>query len=120
MLAKARTRDSEQAMRKLTTVVDGHTQIVSDPPTMVPIEQLLGENESDQIYDLLRTVFGKYRRSLQSDRRRLLEQFELIQAARKVVGVGSVGQRAWVLLLEDDDLEPHVPASQAGAAVRAG
>ena len=63
-------------------------------------------------------MFGKYRRSLQSDRRRLLEQFEVVQVARKVVGVGSVGQRAWVLLLEDDEREPiFLQAKQAQASV---
>ena len=118
MLAEARNHDSNQAMRKLTTVVDGHRRIISDPPTLVPIEEVFSEVQSDQIYDLLRRVFGNYRRSLQSDRRRLLEQFELVQAARKIVGVGSVGQRAWVVLLEDDDTEPmFLQAKQAQASV---
>ena len=65
-------------------------------------------------------MYDKYRRSLRSDRRRLLEHFELVQAARKVVGVGSVGQRAWVVLLEDDEREPMVlQAKQAQASVLA-
>jgi uncharacterized protein (DUF2252 family) len=119
-LAQAHTRNSDQAMRKLTTVVDGHRKIISDPPTMVPIEEVLGDIQSDQIYDTLRTVFGQYRRSLQSDRRRLLEQFEVVQVARKIVGVGSVGQRAWMLLLEDDEREPlFLQAKQAQASVLA-
>ena len=120
MLAKSHTRNSSQEMRKLTTVVDGHRRIISDPPTLVPVEELVGDTQSDQIYDTLRTVFGKYRRSLQSDRRRLLEQFEVVQLARKIVGVGSVGQRAWVLLLEDDEREPlFLQAKQAQASVLA-
>ena len=120
MLAEARTRDSDQAMRKLTTVVDGHRRIISDPPTMVPVEELFSDIQSDQIYDLLRTVYAKYRRTLQSDRRRLLEHFELVQAARKVVGVGSVGQRAWVVLLEDDENEPmFLQAKEAQPSVLA-
>jgi uncharacterized protein (DUF2252 family) len=120
MVAEARSRDSNQAMRKLTTMVDGHRRIISKPPALVPVEELFSQFQSDQIYDLLRIVFGKYRRSLQSDRRRLLEQFELVQAARKIVGVGSVGQRAWVVLLEDDDTEPmFLQAKQAQPSVLA-
>jgi uncharacterized protein (DUF2252 family) len=120
MVAEARTRDSVQAMRKLTTVVDGHRRIISDPPTVVPIEQMYEQRQSDQIYDALAGVVGKYRRTLQSDRRRLLENFQLVQLARKIVGVGSVGQRAWVLLLEDDDGEPlFLQAKQAEASVLA-
>jgi uncharacterized protein (DUF2252 family) len=87
---------------------------------MVPIKELMVDVQSDQIYDMLRTVFGKYRRSLQSERRRLLEQFEVVQVARKIVGVGSVRQRAWVLLLEDDECEPiFLQAKQAQASVLA-
>ncbi len=120
MLAEARTRDSLQAMRKLTRVVDGHRRIISDPPTMVAVEAVFGDIQSGEVYDMLRTVYAKYRRSLRSDRRRLLEHFELVQAARKVVGVGSVGQRAWVVLLEDDENEPlFLQAKEAQASVLA-
>ena len=56
--------------------------------------------QADAIYELIRTVLGKYRRTLQSDRRHMLGQFTLVQVARKVVGVGSVGTRAWILLME--------------------
>jgi uncharacterized protein (DUF2252 family) len=91
MLAKARTRDSMQALGKLTTVVDGRRQIISDPPVVVPVEELFADMQTDAIYKELRSVVGKYRRTLQSDRRHLLEQFTLVQLARKVVGVGSVG-----------------------------
>jgi uncharacterized protein (DUF2252 family) len=127
MLATARTHDSRQAVRKLTTVVDGERQVISDPPTLVPVEQLFSDIDADAIYDLLRTVLSRYRRSLPSDRRELLERFRLVQLARKVVGVGSVGQRAWVLLMdgadEDDPLvlqakqaEPSVLANYCGAS----
>ena len=117
-LAEARSRDSVQAMHKLTTLVDGHRRIINDPLTMVAVEDVYGDIQSDQIYDLLRTVYAKYRRSLRSDRRRLLEHFDLIQAARKVVGVGSVGQRDWMVLLEDDENEPMVlQAKQAQESV---
>ena len=82
MLAEARSRDSVQASRKFTTVVDGHRRIVSDPPTLVPIEEVFGDIQSDKIYELLGTVFGKYRRSLQSDRRRLLEHSNSFRRAQ--------------------------------------
>jgi len=98
-LAKARTRDSMQALAKLTEVVDGETRFVSDPPLLVPIEELYPEQESGALTDLLHQLLRRYRSTLQSDRQHLLEQFRFISIARKVVGVGSVGTRAWVLLL---------------------
>ncbi len=103
ILAKARTRDSMQAFSKLTTMVDGRARIVSNPPLIVPVEDLLHEADSDELYRLIRLLVRSYRRTLQPDRRVLLEQFQLVQMARKVVGVGSVGTRAWILLMEGID-----------------
>ncbi|WP_405068977.1 DUF2252 domain-containing protein [Kribbella sp. NBC_01510] len=100
MLAKAHTRDSTQALRKLTTVVDGRRRIISDPPMVVPVEEVFPDLQASQVYEQIQTVLGKYRRTLQSDRRHMLEQFTLVQAARKVVGVGSVGTRAWIVLMD--------------------
>jgi len=121
LLAKAHTKDSTQALGKLTTVVDGRRQIISDPPMIVPVEEVFADVQADAIYELLRTVLGKYRRSLQSDRRHLLEQFTLVQVARKVVGVGSVGTRAWVLLMDAaDGVEPlFLQAKEAQPSVLA-
>ena len=121
MLAKARTRDSMQALGKLTTVVDGRRQIISDPPVVVPVEELFADMQADTIYEELRSVVGKYRRTLQSDRRHLLEQFTLVQLARKVVGVGSVGTRAWILLMDGGDgIEPlFLQAKEAQPSVLA-
>jgi uncharacterized protein (DUF2252 family) len=102
-LAKAKTRDSMQALDKLTEVVDGETRFVSDPPLLVPIEELYPEMESDSITDNLHQLLRSYRSTLQSDRQHLLEQFRFVSVARKVVGVGSVGTRAWVLLLVGSD-----------------
>ena len=121
MLAKAHTRDSMQALGKLTTVVDGQRRIVSDPPLIVPVEELYPDMEATAVNEQLRGVLNKYRRTLQSDRRHLLEQFTLIQVARKVVGVGSVGTRAWILLMEaGDGVRTVVPAGQGGSDLRPG
>jgi uncharacterized protein (DUF2252 family) len=103
LLAKAHTRDSTQALGKLTTVVDGKRRIASDPPMIVPVEEVFADMQADALYEQLRAVLGKYRRSLQSDRRHLLDRFIMVQVARKVVGVGSVGTRAWIVLMDGGD-----------------
>ena len=92
-----------QAVSKLTTVVDGPVRFRNDPPLVVPVEDLFGDVARDALYSEIRDLVRKYRRSLQSDRRHLLEQFALVHMARKVVGVGSVGTRAWILLLDGGD-----------------
>jgi uncharacterized protein (DUF2252 family) len=102
-LAKARTRDSMQALDKLTAVIDGETRFVSDPPLLVPVEELLPKAESAQLTDRMHELLHSYSDTLQSDRRHLLDQFRFVSIARKVVGVGSVGTRAWVLLLVGSD-----------------
>ncbi|WP_426503018.1 DUF2252 domain-containing protein [Dactylosporangium sp. McL0621] len=104
-LAKARTRDSMQALGKLTTLVDGQRRIISAPPTTVPIEELFSDVQADAIYGLVNTMLARYRHSMQSDRRHLLDQFSVERVARKVVGVGSVGTRAWIVLLTAGDGE---------------
>ncbi len=121
LLAKAHTRDSTQALAKLTTVADGQRRIISDPPMIVPIEDVLADVQADTIYELIRTVLGKYQRTLQSDRRHLLEQFTLVHAARKVVGVGSVGTRAWIVLMDaaDGDEPLFLQAKEAQPSVLA-
>ncbi len=121
MLAKAHTRDSTQALAKLTTVVDGRRRIISDPPMIVPVEDVFADVQADALYEQLRAVLGKYRRTLQSDRRHLLEQFTMVQVARKVVGVGSVGTRAWVVLMDAaDGVEPlFLQAKEAQPSVLA-
>jgi uncharacterized protein (DUF2252 family) len=121
-IAKARTRDSMQALAKLTTTVDGQRRIISDPPLIVPVEELFAHIEADAIYAQLTDLMSRYTRTLQSDRRHLVEQFELKQVARKVVGVGSVGTRAWILLLEaGDGQEPlFLQAKEAQPSVLAG
>jgi uncharacterized protein (DUF2252 family) len=119
VLAKARTRDSLEAFAKLAQVVDGECRIVSDPPLIVPIEELVPDVERHELMQRLHRIVRNYRRTLQSDRRHLLENYELVQVARKVVGVGSVGTRAWILLLLGrDDQDPlFLQAKEAEASV---
>jgi uncharacterized protein (DUF2252 family) len=108
-LEKAHTKDSTSALAKLTAEVDGQRRIISDPPTIVPVEEVFPDVEAAAIYEQIGSVVSKYGRSLQSDRRHLLSQFTLMHVARKVVGVGSVGTRAWIALMDaGDGVEPLV------------
>jgi hypothetical protein len=105
-LAKTKTKDSLKAFAKLTEIVDGEPRIVGDPPVVTPIEDLLGDR-SDEFDAFLHGVIRSYRRTLAGDRRRLLERYRYGHAARKVVGVGSVGTRAFIMLmLGRDDNDP--------------
>jgi uncharacterized protein (DUF2252 family) len=121
MLTKARRRDSTQAVGKLTTVVDGRRRIVSDPPLVVPVEELFADVEAEALYEEIGSLISRYAHSLQPNRRHLLHQFQFVQMARKVVGVGSVGTRAWIVLLEADDGEEwlFLQAKQAQESVLA-
>jgi uncharacterized protein (DUF2252 family) len=98
-LAKARRKDSLRALAKLTYVVDGEPRIVSDPPLVVPIAELLGDVEEARVRELFGGYLRDYERTLQNDRRHLLRGYRLVDVAHKVVGVGSVGTRAWIALL---------------------
>jgi len=121
MVARAHTQDSMLALSKLTTVVGGQRRIISDPPLIEPIEEIFPDERAAAIYAQIRAVLGTYRRTLQSDRRLLLEYFRLVQVARKVVGVGSVGTRAWILLMDGaDGTEPlFLQAKEAQTSVLA-
>jgi uncharacterized protein (DUF2252 family) len=118
-VAKARSKDSVRALAKLTEVVDGEPRIVSDPPLIVPIEEVAAGAEEFDHAEFVREVIRSYRRTLTPDRRQLLERFRYVHAARKVVGVGSVGARAWiVLMLGRDDNDPlFLQVKEAQASV---
>jgi uncharacterized protein (DUF2252 family) len=99
-IARARTRDSMQAVTKLTAVVNGRRRIISDPPLVVPITDLAAsQEESAGLDDLLCGLLAAYRRTLHEDSAELLTRYQLADMARKVVGVGSVGTRCWILLM---------------------
>jgi uncharacterized protein (DUF2252 family) len=113
---KARGRDSLQALSKLTRVVDGRRTIDDDPPLLVRIP------EGDEIRAQIYAILEGYKRTLQEDRRYLLDRYRFVDAARKVVGVGSVGTRAYVVLLEGrDEYDPlFLQVKEAGASVLEG
>jgi uncharacterized protein (DUF2252 family) len=113
---KARGRDSLQALSKLTRVVDGRRTIIDDPPLLVRIP------EGDEIRGQIYAVLESYKRTLQEDRRRLLDRYRFVDAARKVVGVGSVGTRAFVALLEGrDENDPlFLQVKEAGPSILEG
>jgi len=106
-LAKARTRDNMSAFSKLTHEVNGEPRILSDPPLIETFRDIVSAGEAKKITQWLHELLRAYRRTLQADRRTLLEEFRLVDLARKVVGVGSVGSRAYIaLLLGRDDTDP--------------
>jgi uncharacterized protein (DUF2252 family) len=116
-LAKARTRDSMSAFSKLTEEVDGRVRFVDQSPLIVPIDRLASGFKRDAIFEELHEIFREYRATLRVDRRMVLEQFELVDVARKVVGVGSVGTRAFIALLlgrdGDDPLILQIKEAEA-------
>ena len=127
---KARERDSAQALAKLGELVEGRYRIVSQPPFIVPLRdwETIYPSFPRDIEEVVGKQLASYGRTLQPDRRQLLERFELVDAARKVVGVGSVGTRAFIALLQGRDaqdplflqlkeattsvLESHLPRSR--------
>jgi uncharacterized protein (DUF2252 family) len=104
---KAHTHDSLQALSKLGELVDGRYRIVSQPPIVVPLRDLAATYglSADEAERAIHEQFRAYRATLQDDRRHLLEQFQIVDAARKVVGVGSVGTRAFIVLLQGRDAQ---------------
>jgi uncharacterized protein (DUF2252 family) len=96
--AKARTKDSMTAFSKLTEVVDGKPRIVDESPLIVPADKIATGDQLERLFETLHRVLREYRETLEFDRRVLLEEFDLTDLAHKVVGVGSVGTRAWIAL----------------------
>lgn len=108
-MAKARTRDSMKAFEKLTEIRDGGRRFAADPPLIVPVAELLAGPGLDRLVRELHNLVEHYGSSLSMERRHLLGQYRVVDIARKVVGVGSVGTRCWVLLLLGrDDTDPLI------------
>jgi uncharacterized protein (DUF2252 family) len=118
-LGKARSKNSTRAVMKLTETVEGKLRFVSEPPLIVPVEELLGEAGGDALRGRMQELLDGYRESLSDEYGVLLEDYSFEGMARKVVGVGSVGTRAWVLLMIGrDDGDPLVlQAKEAQASV---
>ena len=126
--ARAPDRDNLQELDRLCTLVDGRPRIVADPPLIVPIADLVSDQvETGELAAAMSVLISRYRQTLQDDRRLLIRAFQFADMARKVVGVGSVGTRCWVILLlgrdENDPLflqvkeaEPSVLSQFAGAS----
>jgi uncharacterized protein (DUF2252 family) len=122
-MAKARTRDSMEEVGKLTRMVDGRPRILSDPPVLVPIDELTpSETDREGLEAFLTDMIARYRRTLETDRRYLLQQYEFCDMARKVVGVGSVGTRCWIVLMlgrhDGDPLFLQVKEAEASVLSR--
>ena len=107
IVARAQSKDSLKAFAKLTRLVDGQVRISSDPPFIMPLADLVTGWDPEELRHWIHQRIRTYRRSLQGDRRHLLESYEFVDAAHKVVGVGSVGTRCWIVLLRGrDDGDP--------------
>jgi uncharacterized protein (DUF2252 family) len=121
-IAKAESKNSLRAFAKLTHSVDGELRIVSDPPLITPVEDVFKGAKSKELLDALLALLAQYRKTLDGDVRHLVEGYRYVHAARKVVGVGSVGTRAWiVLLLGRDPGDPlFLQVKEAEASVLEG
>jgi uncharacterized protein (DUF2252 family) len=121
-VAKAKAKDSSRAYNKLAVSMNGGARITADPPLIMPVEDLLPDAEAAEVEARMSALVEQYRECLSDDRRHLLDRYRYVHAARKVVGVGSVGTRAWVLLLlgRDDDDDPlFLQAKEAQKSVLA-
>jgi hypothetical protein len=129
-VAKAQGKDRLKAFSKLTHVVDGKLRIISDPPSLMPLDELVPEDQAADLDERVLKILAAYRETLSNDRKVLFDSYEYVHAAMKVVGVGSVGTRAWIVLMVGRDigdplflqlkeaqqsvLEPYVGASRYG------
>ena len=117
--AKAGKKNSMKAFDRLVREVDGEPRIISDPPLLVPARELVSDDQARELEEHLLVMLGRYRESLKGDRRHLLDRYRFVEMARKVVGVGSVGTRAWVaLMMGRDGQDPlFLQAKEAEASV---
>jgi uncharacterized protein (DUF2252 family) len=118
-VAKAGKKNSLKAFDRLVHEVDGKPRFISDPPLLVPAEELVSDDQRQALEERIVEMLGRYRESLKGDRRQLLDSYRYVEMARKVVGVGSVGTRAWVaLMMGRDGQDPlFLQAKEAEASV---
>src|SRR5262249_58522712 len=119
-VARAERKNSLRAFAKLTHSVDGEPRIIHDPPVIVPVDEMTKtDSQLTLVVGRVKDLIAAYQRTLEGDVRRLAESYRYIDLARKVVGVGSVGTRAWiVLLLGRDDQDPlFLQVKEAEASV---
>ena len=118
-VAKAGKKNSLKAFDRLVRVVDGEPRIISDPPLLVPARELVSEDQAQELEERVLELLGRYRESLKGDRRHLFDSYRFVEMARKVVGVGSVGTHAWVVLMMGrDGQDPlFLQAKEAEASV---
>jgi uncharacterized protein (DUF2252 family) len=121
-VAKKGRKDQLKARAKLTRLVDGELRFISDPPLVVPVHELYGDTGGQQFQESIHNAIRSYQRTLPGERRRLLESYRLVDLARKVVGVGSVGTRCWIALFvgrdNDDTLILQVKEAEASVLER--
>ncbi len=121
LVVKARGKDSKLAVQKLTVVKDGHLRVIDAPPLIVPVRDMVAGDE--EVYGgermlgkLTQAVLAAYRSTLSHEKARFLKNYRPVDLARKVVGVGSVGLRAWILVCEgtgvDDPLVLQIKEAQ--------
>ena len=118
-IAKAKQKDSARAFAKLGYNLNGGARITADPPIVLPIADLMGPDDVDDLDDRMRDLLGAYRESLPHACRQLIDRYEFADVARKVAGVGSVGTRCWILLLigRDQDEPLFLQAKEAQRSV---
>ena len=131
LIAKAKGKNSARAIRKLTEVVDGRLRIVSDPPIVVPMRNLIAHRRGEEYVErfdeqtierMMRAVLAEYRSTLDPHKQRLIDDYSAVDVAHKVVGVGSVGTRAWIVVMqgadENDPLVLQVKEAQSSVLER--
>jgi uncharacterized protein (DUF2252 family) len=118
-VAKAHKKNSLKAFDRLVHEVDGEPRIISDPPLLVPARELVADDQRHELEERLQEMLARYRESLKGDRRHLFDSYRFVDMARKVVGVGSVGTRCWVVLMMGRDGEDplFLQAKEAEASV---
>jgi uncharacterized protein (DUF2252 family) len=119
LVTKARNKDSLRALARLTERRDGELRIASRPPVLVPIEELAVGLSAAEINERIAGLLAEYTSTLANHNRRLVERYRYVHAGHKVVGVGSVGTRAWIALLEGrDEKDPlFLQIKEAGPSV---